>query len=235
MITIAFDCSGTCNNENWLKCWKSLSPGVVIYDCVSPNGALKSIEESCQTDAVLVLVHQEKCAGRIGHLVEGLLECNPKLSIMYVTGGSQSKTDNPDSPRVHYSRHVVPSGQDLKYMKELFSKLCKTLAEAGTDTEKISLAWKEWERPALEQLLVLLAPLAVSEDRSSLGGCVGKAIREGMGEQRMQLAASELKDDEPGEKALANLLSCSDPNGDSLVAWANNYRSTLHVLARRYL
>lgn len=231
MKIFAFDNKVQLKDSEWSKRWESLGQ-IDVHKCNSVESRGKAvvlIKTTCETGAAILLVHLDKCECLVHDNVTSLLESCPRLFVMYVRGGPQSKNDSPAMPRVHYSRRVVLTGSDLGHLKGLFSKICATLANAGTDTDKIRRAWEEWESPVLSRLIATIAPLALEPKNETLANFVANSIRKDLRHASDELGKKE------GELALCKLLLNAEETGTSLLEWIQRYPQTLCDLAQRYL
>lgn len=202
------------------KKWETLSKGITVK-ISGLNEEWKELQK--ESEAWLLLVHQS---------CEWTHSPKPKKGfVLYVSGGASgcAGNDDPACPHVHYSRRVVPTGSDLGYLKELFSKLCTTLADAGTDIDKIKRAWEEWESPVLSRLITAMAPLALKPKNETLANSIANSIL-----KELRHASDELSK-EVEEDELRKWLIKPDATAAEMMEWMQRYPHALHNLSRRYL
>lgn len=226
--------AGWCHGDactEYSKRWGTLlSPGFDIEVAVGASYASKWVEIQGGTEWLL-LIHQS---------CEWCHPENPVGFIMYVSGGAEGASkpkgnNDPAYPQIHYSRRIVPTGADLGYLKESFSKLFSSLCNAGADIKKINLAWDEWESPVLVRLISLMAPLVLVPKDEMLFNIVAKRIRMDFDDTHLRLAAWELGNS-AGEIALQNwMIEQTWFGGHELYEWMKKYPQTFRDLARRYL
>lgn len=232
MNVFAFDAAenGCCNP--WKKCWGDLGQVVAYKGATLADRQLasKSITGSCDNANALLLVHQQECAKLVSEMVDESIKIHNTLFVLYVSTGSCSVNSGLVLPRIHYSHRSVPTGQNLSYLRPLFSKLCNALDNSGGDTKKILAAWEEWESPVMGRLVAALSPLAVLPRESMAAASVSGYVRE-----NLRHAASELDSQNEGEKTLRDWLWGKEGSSDDLIKWVQTHAGTLQQLARRFL
>lgn len=234
MKIFALDKVSVSSTEEWMKQWSTLGE-IEVHNCStldSRDNAFKSIEK-CRETTSLLLVHREQCPLMISRELENLSASCPRLLVMYVSGGSNPKDLCANLQFVHFSRRKVPSGTDLSYLKTRFSRLCRYLDDAGSDVNKISLAWEDWESPVFGKLILKLAPLGLVTANNRLFELVAKQIHESFSPLDLLLAERELGNSDCEVELRKWMTGSLDYH--ELSSWFQKYPNALIDFSRRFL
>ena len=218
-------------NKIWNKKWETLSlrwDNSLNCKCADEdvNKFIDSIEAPC-----IVVIHWS-CTN-IKHLVKSLSK-NPTVFVMIVSVGGINQDDmlklSLNTKNVHGTTVPFYNNSDLTHLTQSFDRLCQSLKNSSTANDLV-LAWKEFDKSAISELVELLSPLALINDNSVLADEIARSIFAIFDKNKLELATRELNDDD-GQNALkCILLNTQQSTGSELYNWIRKHFGTLRELA----
>lgn len=220
---------------SWRKQWGSLCTDITLVECDTTTPINIKNKMAPVDKGVLVLLHKEPCMGlavstacvedfKTRHASgDGLV----KFFIMYVAGGiglSQSSGDY----WIHYAKTPVGTGVDLSHLQNKFSALVEDLEQATTSKD-VLVAWKEFDKSALAELLELVAPIFLDDSLP-----VFLAIREHL--KKKDASWRKRAVDAANSMKLKDFAICLNSNSaEATIDYMIRNRDIVNSIARRFL